>query len=154
MNNISTNTIKQIRADYVAGVPIREITAKYDISDGTVYRYLGNVKKRREIVKQDIKGKILDDYYKGTYTVRQISDKYDISLRTLYNILYRQADDENGDRKRSVCIRINMEEVKMLLTLTEGIPSFDRIRKRLTLILEGEDEGLVLLSRRTKGANR
>lgn len=141
-HNISTNTVKGIRKDYAAGVPVAQIAKTYDIAPGTVYIYTKDLPKRNIRIPAETRQELIRDYYMTKVPVAELCKEYGVSQRALYYILTGRENAGDPERQRSASVRLTLAEIRTLLSFTEGVEAFDRIRKRLQKAMEWiEEEG-------------
>lgn len=140
-NRYTTIQIREIRKDYEAGVPIKEITKKYGTSDSSIYRYIEGLERRRTTLTAEDKKKIVTAYYTNNCTAKEVCQQFGIGVRELYDILKSRESGSRRERQRSIHVRLTIDEGKMLLGFTEGVDAFDKMRQRLQTELEKTGEG-------------
>ncbi len=137
-NSVTTGQVKQIRELYLRGDKIDDIAAAVGVKKPVVYTYVKDLPKRNARIPDDVRAELVKDYREGVLSIDQICEKHGVAMSSLYNILRNRACGPDRDRLRSVMIRLEIDEVRMLLGLMAGMKAFERLSKELKYELEGK----------------
>lgn len=137
-NNVTTGQVKQIRELYLRGDKIDDIATAVGVKKPTIYTYVKDLPKRNVGIPDDVRAELVKDYREGVLTIDQICEKYDVAMSSLYNILRSRACGPDRDRLRSVMVRLEIDEVRMLIGMTQDVKALDRVTLELRRALEGE----------------
>lgn len=137
-NSVTTGQVKQIRELYLRGDKIVDIAAAVGVKKPVVYTYIKDLPKRNVRIPDDVRAELVKDYREGVLPIDQICEKHDISISALYNILRSRACGPDRSRLRSVNIRLEISEVRMLIGMVQGVKALDRVTQELRRALEGE----------------
>ena len=137
-NGITTGQVKQIRERYERGDRVSDIANALGVKKPTIYHYVRDIPKRNARISDDVRAELVKDYREGGLTIDQICEKHGVAMNSLYNILRSRACGPDRSRQRSVMIRLEIDEARMLIGMTRDIKALDRVTQELRRALEGE----------------
>jgi len=137
-NSVTTGQVKQIRERYERGDRVADIAAEFGVKKPTIYHYVRDIPKRNVRIPDDVRAELVKDYREGVLSIDQICEKHDVAMTSLYNILRSRACGPDRDRLRSVMIRLEIDEARMLIGMTQDIKALDRVTQELRRALEAE----------------
>lgn len=117
---LSDEKRNEIISDYAAGMPIKEIVAKYDIADSQIYQSMRimetNIRRERhKPVTDELKTEILKLYRNGMSSIR-IGKKFDRHHDVIRNIIMSVTHENLSTRK---FLKVSLEERDRLRELKE-----------------------------------
>lgn len=140
-NSVTTGQVKQIRELYLRGDKIDDIAAAIGVKKPVIYTYTKDLPKRNARIPDDVRAGLVKDYREGVLSIDQICEKHGVAMSSLYNILRSRACGPDRDRLRSVMIRLEIDEARMLIGMTKDIKALDRVTQELRRALEVTQNG-------------